>query len=139
MNPMQIIYPATILMLLTFFLYFKNYLDNKKAYKSNILKSDYFRAYQGESPEYIEVLRQTLKNQFELPILFYFIVSITFNSNNITILDLIFGWLFVISRYIHCYIRLTSNYILYRAFFFKIGLILLIFWWIYFFIKCFNY
>ena len=105
MQKTLIMYPAILMMVLTLYLYVKSYLDNTKAKKNKIVKGEYFKVYQGEVPEYIEVLRQTLKNQFELPILFYFLISLALIFNNISKIDLIFAWLFVLSRYIHCYIR----------------------------------
>jgi hypothetical protein len=125
-----ILYPAVLLMILTLFLYVKNYLDNTTAFKNKIVKGSYFKAYQDEVPEYIEVSRQTLKSQFELPILFYFLICIILIFDQVMIIDHIFAWMFVISRYIHCYIRLTSNYVPYRAKAFKVGLLILIVWWI---------
>ena len=130
-----ILYPAISMMILTFYLYVKNYLDNTKAYNNKILKGEYFKAYQGNVPEYSKVSRQTLKNQFELPILFYFLISLFLIFDNVAIMDLIFAWLFVISRYLHCYIRLTSNYIPYRARIFSIGLFILIVEWINFLVN----
>ena len=130
-----ILYPAISMMILTFYLYVKNYLDNTKAYNNKILKGEYFKAYQGDVPEYIKVSRQTLKNQFELPILFYFLISLFLIFDNVAIMDLIFAWLFVISRYLHCYIRLTSNYIPYRARIFQLGLFILIVEWINFLVN----
>ena len=132
MEQKLILYPAFLMIVLTFFLYVKNYLDNTKAAKDKALKFSYFKAYSGDVPEYIAVSRQTLKNQFELPILFYFTVSIVLIFDKVSQLDLIFSWLFTISRYIHCYIRLSSNYIPYRAKVFSLGLLILIVWWIYF-------
>ena len=99
------IYPAVLMITLTLFLYVKSYLDFVKAKKSDAIKFSYFKTYKGEAPDYLEVSRQTLKNQFELPILFYFLTSMILIFDNNTILDLIFSWLFVISRYMHCYIR----------------------------------
>ena len=125
-----ILYPAVLLMILTLFLYVKNYLDNTTAFKNKIVKGSYFKAYQDKVPEYIEVSRQTLKSQFELPILFYFLICIILIFDHVMIIDHIFAWMFVISRYIHCYIRLTSNYVPYRAKAFKVGLLILIAWWI---------
>ena len=132
MEQKLILYPAFLMIVLTFFLYVKNSLDNIKAAKDKALKFSYFKAYSGDVPEYIAVSRQTLKNQFELPILFYFTVSIVLIFDKVSQLDLIFSWLFTISRYIHCYIRLSSNYIPYRAKVFSLGLLILIVWWIYF-------
>jgi len=131
-----ILYPSFLMMFLTLFLYGKNYFDNVKAAKNKSVKSDYFKAYKGDVPEYIHVSRQTLKNQFELPILFYFLTAIIFSYNQIKIADIVFSWLFVISRYLHCYVRLTSNYIPYRAKIFQFGLFILIFWCIYFISIC---
>ncbi len=130
MQQTTILYPAILMMVLTLLLYVKSYLDNTKALKNKNIKGKYFKAYQGEVPEHIEVSRQTLKNQFELPILFYFLISLVLIFDKVTIIDLILAWAFVVSRYIHCYIRLTSNYVPYRAIIFQLGLFILIVWWI---------
>ena len=132
MEKTLILYPAILMMLLTLFLYIKNYLDNQKAKKSGLIKFSYFKAYNGDVPEYVAVSRQTLKNQFELPIFFYFLISIILIFDKVSELDIIFAWIFVLSRYIHCYIRLSSNYVLNRAKAFQIGLLALILWWIIF-------
>ena len=126
-----ILYPAFLMMLLTFYLYGKSYIINLKEVKKKTLRYGYFKAYQGESPEHVEVLRQTLKNQFELPILFYFLISISLILNNVSKPDLAFAWIFVISRYVHCYIRLSSNYVPLRAKIFQIGYFTLFFWMLY--------
>ena len=127
-----ILYPAVSMIFLTLFLYAKNYLDNVKAKKAGIIKFSYFKTYTGEVPDYMYVSRQTLKNQFELPIFFYFLISVILVFDNVSQLDVIFAWLFVVSRYVHCYIRLTSNNVLYRSKFFIIGMLLLVLWWVIF-------
>ena len=132
MEKCLIIYSAVSMMLLTLFLYVKNYLDNTKATKTKDLNFKYFKAYQGEIPEYLAVSRQTLKNQFELPIFFYFLTSLVLIFDNITTLDIIFSWLFSVSRFLHCYVRLSSNYVPNRAKIFMAGLMILIIWWIVF-------
>ena len=129
MEKTLILYPAILMMILTLFLYAKNYLDNVKAKKSNAIKFSYFKTYIGEVPDYVAVSRQTLKNQFELPIFFYFLTAIILVFDQVSQLDLIFAWLFVVSRYLHCYIRLSSNYVLNRAKVFLLGMIILIAWW----------
>ena len=130
MEKTLILYPAILMMGLTLFLYVKNYLDNVKAVKNKSIKFNYFKSYEGQVPDYVAVSRQTLKNQFELPIFFYFLISIILIFDKVTIWDIVLGWLFITSRYLHCYIRLTSNYVPYRAKFFNLGLLVLIVWWI---------
>ena len=129
MEKTLILYPAISMMILTLFLYTKNYLDNVKAKKTNVIKFSYFKAYQGDVPEYMLVSRQTLKNQFELPIFFYFLISVILAFDKVTQLDIIFAWIFVVSRYLHCYIRLNSNHVPNRAKVFKLGMVVLIVWW----------
>ena len=120
------------MMVLTLYLYVKNFLDNRKATINKSIKFSYFKTYTGEVPDYVAVSRQTLKNQFELPIFFYFLISIILVFDKVSQLDLILAWIFVVSRYLHCYIRLSSNYVPYRAIVFQLGMLVLIAWWIIF-------
>lgn len=130
-----ILYPAFMMILLTAILYTTNYFDNIKAYRNKQVSAKYFKAYLENPPEKIAVSRQTLKNQFELPIIFYFLISILISINEITLFDIIFAWTFVISRFIHSYIRLSSNFVPLRAKFFKVGFLVLIIWWLYFMLR----
>ena len=132
MEKTLILYPAISMMILTLFLYVKNSLDNRKATINKSIKFSYFKTYTGEVPDYVAVSRQTLKNQFELPIFFYFLISIILVFDKVSQLDLILAWIFVVSRYLHCYIRLSSNYVPYRAIVFQLGMLVLIAWWIIF-------
>ena len=130
MEKTLILYPAISMMILTLFLYVKNYLDSKKAVLNKSIQYNYFKTYTGEVPDYMAVSSQTLKNQFELPTFFYFLISIILVFDKVSQLDIIFAWLFTASRYLHCYIRLSSNYVPYRGKVFQLGMIILIAWWI---------
>ena len=130
-----ILYPAIAMMILTLFLYVKNYLDNRKATKNKSIKFSYFKTYTGEVPDYVVVSRQTLKNQFELPILFYFLIAVILAFDKVSQFDIALAWTFVLSRYLHCYIRLSSNYVPYRAIVFQFGMFVLIVFWILFLVK----
>ena len=130
-----ILYPAIAMMILTLFLYVKNYLDNIKAKKNKSIKFSYFKTYTGEVPDYVVVSRQTLKNQFELPIFFYFLIAVILTFDKVSQLDIILAWTFVLSRYLHCYIRLSSNYVPNRAKVFQLGILVLIVWWVVFLIN----
>ena len=132
MEKTLILYPAIAMMILTLFVYVKNYLDNRIAVINKSIKFRYFKAYKGQVPEYLAVSRQTLKNQFELPIFFYFLISIILVFDKVNQLDLILAWIFVVSRYLHCFIRLKYNNVKHRAIVFQLGMIVLIVWWIIF-------
>ena len=132
MEKTLMLYPAIGMMILTLFVYVKNYLDNRKAVINKSIKFSYFKAYTGEVPDYLTVSRQTLKNQFELPLFFYFLIYMILVFNKVSQVDVILAWIFVISRYLHCYIRLSSNKVLNRAKVFMFGMFVLIVWWIIF-------
>ena len=132
MEKTSIIYPAIFMMVLTLCLYIKNFIDNMKGVKNKTIKFSFFKNYEGNVPENITVSRQTLKNQFELPILFYFLISLLLIFDSVLLIDLVLAWIFVISRYIHSIIRLTTNYVPHRAKLFQVGLLALIVSWIHF-------
>ena len=135
MEKTLLVYPAFLMVVLTIFLYIKNYLDNRKATTKGLIKFSYFKSYTGEVPDYVSVSRQTLKNQFELPIFFYFLTSLILIFDKVSQIDIVLSWIFVLSRYMHCYVRLNSNYVPTRAKVFQLGLIVLLIWWIVFLSK----
>tara|TARA_X000001036_G_C20539512_1_gene749655 strand:- start:386 stop:799 length:414 start_codon:yes stop_codon:yes gene_type:complete len=130
MSKTLILYPFISMILLTLFLYVQNYLVNRKAIKNGIVKFSYLKDYKSDVPSYITISRQTLKNQFELPIFFYLLILMALIFDKVDLVDLIFSWIFVISRYIHCYIRLGYHNIIHRAYIFEIGMLALVIWWI---------
>ena len=130
MESSLIVYPGFTVVVLTFLLYTKNRIEVGKAFSEKSIKGSYLKLYQDIPPEHVEISRQTLKNQFELPVLFYFLVTLLYVKGSITQLDLILAWIFAVSRYIHAYIRLSSNYVPNRAKMFIVGLIALLAGWI---------
>ena len=135
MEAQLIVYPGFMMVLLTMILYIKNRLEVGKAFQNKEIKSSYLKIYQDIPPDYVEITRQTLKNQFELPILFYFLIALIYGRGNINQLDIVFAWIFVFSRYIHAYVRLSSNYVRNRAKIFIFGFLFLLVGWVNFLIN----
>ena len=135
MDRMLIIYPAFAMILLTLFSYIIMILILKKYVTKKEIKYGQIKLYSGVFPEEYEQSRQHLKNQFELPIIFYFLVALLYSSNNLQYIDIILAWLFVISRYIHSFIRFKNNYLPYRGTVFALGYVILLVGWINFIIS----
>ena len=135
MDNSLIVYPAFSMVCLTFILYIKNRLDVGRAIKEKKLELKYVKLYNIDPPDYVDLSRQTLKNQFESPILFYVLVCMLFVNDNLTNLDLFLAWIYAISRYLHAYVRLSRNYIPHRALLFTLGLVILLVSWISFLTK----
>ena len=118
------------MVLLAFFSYIIMFLIVKKYITKKEIKYGQFKLYRGEFPDDYEQSRQHLKNQFELPIIFYLLVALLYSLNNLQYIDIILAWLFVISRYIHSFIRFKNNYLPYRGTVFAFGLVILLAGWI---------
>ncbi len=67
------------------------------------------------------LVHNNLKNQFELPMLFHAGVVAIFICNADNIATIALAWIFVLSRYAHSYVHVTSNRLLLRRPLFMVG------------------
>ena len=135
MDKMLIVYPVFAMLVLTFFVMVKMRLVLVKFINEKKVKYSYPKLYKGEVPEEIDQARQHYKNLFETPILFYALIALIFASGDINRFDLIFAWLYVCFKYMHSFVRATSNYVPYRANLFICSLIMIVCGWINFLIR----
>ena len=71
-------------------------------------------------------------NQFELPVLFYVLTILEYVTHLAGIVFVVLAWIFVLFRYLHAYVHVTSNVIQLRGAMFGISaLVLAIMWTIY--------
>jgi hypothetical protein len=69
-------------------------------------------------------------NQLETPLLFYVLILLALVTKTADSILLVLSWLFVISRFVHAYIHVTSNRIARRSPVFLVGAIGLALMWI---------
>ena len=130
MDKILIIYPVLPVVLMNFIVMFHMRYMIVKAIKNRDTKYKYFRAYEGSAPEYLLTARHHYKNFFEIPILFYLLCLVLYMIDDVSAIDLWIAWLFVVFKGIHSYIRITSNYVPYRAYSFFVCVFLLFGGWI---------
>ena len=135
MDNILIIYPILPVVLMNFIVMFHMRYMIVKAIKKRDVKYKYFRAYEGSAPEYLLTSRHHYKNFFEIPILFYMLCLVLYIIDDVSAIDLWIAWLFVLFKGIHSYIRITSNYVPYRAYSFNVCVFLLFGGWIILVIK----
>ena len=135
MDNILIIYPILPVVLMNFIVMFHMRYMIVKAIKKRDVKYKYFRAYEGSAPEYLLTSRHHYKNFFEIPILFYLLCLVLYMIDDVSAIDLWIAWLFVLFKGIHSYIRITSNYVPYRAYSFNVCVFLLFVGWIILVIK----
>jgi len=94
------------------------------AVKAGHAKASQFRENQDEPAESLFV-RNNLENQFELPMLFYPCCLALFVTGGTSFLTVALAWLFVLSRYGHAFIHVTTNRLRHRYLAFVFGLLTL--------------
>ena len=131
MDNTLILYPLLPVVFMNFFVIFHMRYVIEKAIKKREVRYSWFRVYEGSAPEYLLAARHHYKNFFEIPILFYLLCIILYVIDDVRDLDLWIAWLFVVFKFIHSYILLTSYYVPNRAYAFYICVLLLLAGWIY--------
>lgn len=106
------------------------FLTRMKALKEKNIKSSYLKAYQGDVPERLTIVKNHYENQFQVPVLFFITVLSTVLLQATSILSVILGYLFIVSRIAHSYFHLGSNQLKKRALSYTIGLIIVLMMWV---------
>jgi hypothetical protein len=71
-------------------------------------------------------------NQFELPVLFYVLTILAWDTRHAGVVFVALAWVFVIFRLLQAYVHVTSNIVRLRGAFFAVSaLVLMIMWAIY--------
>ncbi len=80
--------------------------------------------YDDAWPEYVVLVNNCIRNQFELPVLFYVLVLSLWSLNAVGAVALILASLFALSRLVHAYIQTGSNHVPTRRRVFMFGVLL---------------
>jgi hypothetical protein len=72
------------------------------------------------------------KNQFELPVLFYVLIAIALPLRHADLIIVMLSWVFVVTRFIHAGVFVTSNDLNRRSLAWFAGVLVLLAMWIYF-------
>jgi hypothetical protein len=74
-------------------------------------------------------------NQFELPLLFYILIALALPLRHADLIIVMLSWVFVITRFVHAGIFVTSNDLNRRSLAWFAGVLVLLAMWIYFALK----
>ena len=97
-----------------------------KAIKSEDVNRKQAALNNKEWPDDVVKVSNNISNQFEVPVLFYVLCLILYNINAVDVIAVALAWLFVVSRYLHAYVHIGSNYVPLRLKFFLTGCLTLI-------------
>ena len=90
----------------------------------------YYKTYQGgEEPEHMRVVTRHFINLFEMPVMFYVAVILTYITHQSSGWMVGCAWAYVAMRYAHSYVHLTSNDVLTRfRLYIGSGIVLIVMW-----------
>lgn len=131
MNQTALFWPMILQVALIYGVYVLMFLRRKAAVQAGSIRISQFRENQNEPAESLFV-RNNLANQFELPVLFFAVCLALYVTNGANVLTVALAWVFVISRYVHAAIHVTSNRIRYRQPAFTLGFLVLLVLWVWF-------
>jgi len=75
------------------------------------------------------------RNQFELPLLFYTLIALTLPLRHADFVIVLLSWVFVVTRFAHAGIFVTSNNVQQRSLAWFAGVLVLLAMWLYFALK----
>lgn len=113
---------------LVFFLYWLLSRKRFEAVRAGSAEPGHFRESREEPPE-SRAVHSNLRNQFELPVLFYALSLVLYVSTADNGGTVALAWIFVLSRYAHTYVHLTSNRLRYRRPIFMVGFFAVVAMW----------
>src|SRR3981189_1131625 len=71
-------------------------------------------------------------NQFELPVLFYILIAVALPLRHADLVIVLLSWVFVVTRFAHAGIFVTSNNVQQRSLAWFAGVLVLLAMWLYF-------
>ncbi|WP_048648988.1 MAPEG family protein [Nitratireductor soli] len=128
MTQTGILWPMVAHAVLVYAVYLLIAVRRKRAVATGSARVSQFRENRDEPPESLFV-RNNLANQFELPTLFHAACLALFVTGNAGPPAIGLAWVFVLSRYAHAYVHITSNRIRYRQPLFIAGFLALALMW----------
>lgn len=131
MSQTVIFWPMLAHVLLVFIVYVVLARRRAAVVRSGEAKAAAYKLRASE-PEGSMTAANNLMNQFEAPVLFHVCCLALHATAGVSIVALVLAWLFVLSRYVHAWIHLTTNRLKQRNYAFRSGLGLLALMWIWF-------
>jgi hypothetical protein len=131
MNQTAIFWPMLAHVLLVYIVYAVMAQRRFGAIRAGKVRASQFKV-RGTEPEVSATVSSNLMNQFELPVLFHVLCLALYVTDGVNYLTLLLLWVFVLSRYVHALVHLTSNRLLQRHLAFVAGAVVLGLCWILF-------
>jgi hypothetical protein len=135
MSIAEVLLPVFVLVALPFILLFWMGKERRGALVSRDVQMKDIALDEPNWPKKATQLGNCLKNQFEFPLLFYVLIALALPLRQVDLLLVLLSWVFVVTRYVHAGIFVTSNDVRTRSLAFFAGVLVLLAMWIVFAVK----
>lgn len=126
MSSSAILWPILAQVFLTLVMYILLGARKAKAVKAGLINREQAALDNRVWPDDVTKVTNNVANQFEIPVLFYVLCLVLFASNAAGTIAVSLAWAFVISRYVHAYVHVGSNYVPVRLKVFMFGCLVLL-------------
>ena len=123
------LWPMIAHAVLVFGLYFLLSRKRVGAVREGRVKAEQFKENREEPLESL-LIHNNLKNQFELPVLFHVVCIGLYMTTADNVVTVGLAWVFVLSRFVHSYVHLTSNRLRHRRPLWIFGYFILMALWV---------
>ena len=121
-----ILVPVIIQVALTLWLYIHLAIVKSRAVRLGEVDESRRALHDDAWPDSVVQVNNCIRNQFEVPVLFYVLIGVLLSVEGINIYVHIAAWIFVISRIGHAVVHTGSNYVPLRRALFMLGCCVLI-------------
>jgi hypothetical protein len=130
MSIQAILMPMFAQVALTFVLLFWMGFLRTQAIRSGAVKPEQIALREPHWPLRVLQIGNAFHNQLELPVLFYVVTLLALMTETLDVILYVLSWMFVLSRFLHAYIHVTSNRLDRRTGVFGVGAIALLLMWV---------
>ena len=127
-----VLLPVFALVGLTFFLLLWMATARTKALKARETSLKDIALRQPNWPEKTTQIGNCYSNQFEIPVLYYILIALAVPLRHADYFILLMSWVFVVTRFIHAGIFVTSNDVRIRSLAWFAGVLVLLAMWVWF-------
>jgi hypothetical protein len=135
MSVQMVLLPVFVLVGLTFALLLWMATVRTRALTGKEIRFKDIALGQPNWPERTTQIGNCFSNQFELPVLFYILIALALPLRHADLVIVLLSWVFVVTRFAHAGIFVTSNNVQQRSLAWFAGVLVLLAMWIYFALK----
>jgi hypothetical protein len=129
--------PAFVHVALVFYVLFRSGSGRVAAVRAGIVKRAEIDTNKNAYPERVRNFSNNYQNQFELPVLYYTLLSFAMITGLVDTVLVVLSWCFVALRLAHSFVQTGTNVISTRFKVFAAGLLILVLLWAWFGLRLF--